>query len=117
MKIYTRSGDRGQTSLVGGSRASKDDPRIEAYGTVDELGAHVGYLHDLSAREAGQQDDRREELVWVLDRLMSCAALLAAEDTTLAKLPQITEEDVERLERWIDRLLEGLPELQHFTLP
>ncbi len=118
MKIYTRSGDRGQTSLVGGTRAVKDDLRIEAYGTVDELGAHVGYLHDLLGREdGGSQSVVREELVWVLERLMRCEALLAAEAEWFAKLPQIGAEDVERLERGIDRLSEGLPELRHFTLP
>lgn len=115
MKIYTRGGDRGSTTLVGGSRVAKSDLRIEAYGTVDELGAHVGYLHDLL--ESEQHREQREELEWVLDRLMSCAALLAAEESWWAKLPQITPGDIDRLESAIDRLLDGLPELRHFTLP
>ncbi len=114
MKIYTRTGDKGTTSLVGGTRAAKNDPRIEAYGTVDELMAHVGYLHDLLAADA---EGIRSELEWVLDRLMSGASLLASEDTMLEKLPQLYAEDVTRLERAIDRLQEGLPELRHFTLP
>lgn len=114
MKIYTRTGDNGTTSLAGGTRAPKNDPRIEAYGTVDELMAHAGYLHDLL-------DDRHREqktqIEWVLDRLMSCASLLAAEDPHSAKLPQVFAEDVGRLETYIDRLQERLPELRHFTLP
>lgn len=115
MKIYTRTGDKGTTSLVGGTRAAKNDPRIEAYGTVDELMAHVGYLHDLLS--AAEQSTLRTELEWVLDRLMSGASLLASEDTMLEKLPQLYAEDVTRLESGIDRLQEGLPELRHFTLP
>lgn len=112
MKIYTRTGDKGTTSLVGGKRAPKNDPRIEAYGTVDELMAHVGYLHDLL-------DDcsLRSDLVRVLDRLMSCASLLASEDTLLAKLPQVKPDDITRLEQRTDELLQGLPELTQFTLP
>lgn len=114
MKIYTRTGDRGATSLVGGTRTPKNAPRIEAYGTVDELMAHTGYLHDLlDDRHAAQ----KMQLEWVLDRLMSCASLLASEDTALAKLPQVFPEDIMRLEEAIDTLQEGLPELRHFTLP
>lgn len=114
MKIYTRTGDAGTTSLVGGMRAPKSDPRIEAYGTVDELMAHAGYLHDLL--DATHQE-QKQQLEWVLDRLMSCASLLASEETMLAKLPQVFPEDVARLELHIDALQEGLPELRHFTLP
>lgn len=112
MKIYTRTGDKGTTSLVGGKRAPKSDPRIEAYGTVDELMAHIGHLHD-------QIEDclLRSDLVRVLDRLMSCASLLASEDTMLTKLPQVTAEDIARLEQRTDELLEGLPQLTQFTLP
>lgn len=114
MKIYTRTGDKGTTSLVGGTRAPKTDPRIEAYGTVDELMAHTGYLHDML--DEGHIGEKKQ-LEWVLDRLMSCASLLASEDTMQAKLPQVFPEDIERLEEHIDALQEGLPELRHFTLP
>lgn len=114
MKIYTRKGDGGTTSLIGGARAPKDDPRIEAYGTVDELMAHTGYLHDLLDDTYAEQ---RTQLEWVLDRLMSCASLLAAESGAVGNLPPVYAEDVIRLEGYIDRLLAGLPELRYFTLP
>ncbi|WP_298063417.1 cob(I)yrinic acid a,c-diamide adenosyltransferase [uncultured Rikenella sp.] len=114
MKIYTRTGDKGTTSLVGGTRTPKDDLRIEAYGTVDELMAHTGYLHDMLD---DRHDMQKGQIKEVLDRLMSCASLLAAEDATAAKLPQVFPEDVERLEEYIDVLQQGLPELRHFTLP
>ncbi|WP_304708786.1 cob(I)yrinic acid a,c-diamide adenosyltransferase [uncultured Rikenella sp.] len=114
MKIYTRKGDDGTTSLVGGARAPKDDARIEAYGTVDELMAHTGYLHDLLNIKHATP---RAQLEWVLDRLMSCASLLAAEGEVGKRLPQVYAEDIARLEREIDGLLAELPELQHFTLP
>lgn len=112
MKIYTRTGDAGTTSLVGGTRTSKCDPRIEAYGTIDELMAHVGYLHDMI-------DDLRlrSELERVLDRLMSCSSLLASEDSMLSKLPQVDGADIVELERSIDALQDGLSPLRHFTLP
>lgn len=114
MKIYTRTGDKGTTSLVGGTRAPKNDARIEAYGTVDELMAHTGYLHDmLDEGHVGQ----KKQLEWVLDRLMSCASLLASEDAMMEKLPQVLPEDIERMEEYIDDLQDGLPELRHFTLP
>lgn len=115
MKIYTRTGDRGTTALIGGERAPKHDPRIEAYGTVDELMAHTGFLHDML--DAQRHAPQRGQLVWVLDRLMTCASLLAAQEQVRAKLPLVGEEDVARLEGYIDELQEGLPELSHFTLP
>ncbi|MEG1606721.1 MAG: cob(I)yrinic acid a,c-diamide adenosyltransferase [Mucinivorans sp.] len=113
MKIYTRKGDSGSTSLVGGTRVSKADPRLEAYGTIDELMAHLGYLYDILPLESGH----RAELSEILSRVMDCGALMASEDTTLDKLPQITDENVAQMERWTDVLLDGLPELHYFTLP
>lgn len=115
MKIYTRTGDQGTTSLVGGSRTSKSDPRIEAYGTVDELMAHIGYLHDILPDTCRTWGD---DLLQVLDRLMSCAALLAtAEEGVAKKMPQIEQADIEWLEKRTDAMLRGLDELRHFTLP
>lgn len=111
MKLYTRTGDKGTTSLVGGSRVDKDDVRIEAYGTLDELTAHLGYLHDLTTSE------HRAELITVLEELMVCQALLAAESQTISKLPKLKKEQIERLERWTDALMQDVPVLRHFTLP
>ena len=72
MKIYTKKGDKGQTGLIGGSRVSKNDLRINAYGTVDELNAHVGLLRDLT-------DDRelKSNLIDIQDRLFTAGSLLA----------------------------------------
>lgn len=111
MKLYTKTGDKGQTSLVGGSRVAKDDPRIEAYGTVDELASHVGHLHDISTNE------HREDLIGILNDLMVCSALLAAEDQTIERLPTLGEEDVLKVEQLTDKLMADVPPLSHFTLP
>lgn len=112
MKIYTRTGDNGSTSLAGGSRVEKDDPRIEAYGTLDELSAHLGYLHDTI-----DSPQIQEQLEWVLDRLMVCGSWLAAEASVFGKLPRLDPDDVARIERMTDGLLENLPQLRYFTLP
>lgn len=113
MKIYTRKGDMGTTSLVGGTRITKSDQRIEAYGTVDELSSHVGYLRDMLP----EGDRNSEILLRILDRLMICEALLASEDAMIPKLPQLDAQDVEFLEQQTDILMEDLPALQNFTLP
>lgn len=111
MKLYTKTGDKGTTSLVGGSRVSKDDPRIEAYGTIDELSAHIGHLHDISTNE------HSVELVTILSDLMVCGALVAAEDQAIKRLPKLTSENAEQIEQWTDSLVQDLPQLSHFTLP
>lgn len=111
MKLYTKTGDQGTTSLVGGQRVAKNDIRIEAYGTVDELSAHIGYLHDIST------NSHKPQLISILSDLMVCGALLAAEDQTIAKLPKLTQSQVEQLEKWTDILMQDVPTLRHFTLP
>ncbi len=113
MKIYTKSGDKGTTSLVGGTRVSKTNPRLSAYGTLDELTAHIGVLHATPASTPAI----KEQLEWILSRVMDCSAILASEDATIAKLPQITTKHPQRLEGWIDAHLDGLPQLKYFTLP
>lgn len=110
MKIYTKTGDAGTTSLIGGTRVSKSEYRIEAYGTVDELMAHIGYLYD-------QYENNNDQLIEILDRLMSCASILASEDQNIEKLPTITEQDITNLENWTDGMLAEVPQIQHFTLP
>jgi len=123
MKLYTKTGDSGSTSLVGGTRVSKADSRLEAYGTVDELMAFIGHLLDKIAdttKLQGNSFDKEgliKELTQILDRLMAVASLLAAEDLTIEKLPHISQDDTRTLEIETDKLLEGLPLLKYFTLP
>lgn len=114
MKIYTKTGDKGTTALIGGRRVSKAALRIEAYGTLDELTAHLGYL---ASTAFTLPEGIREELSEIISRVMDCSAIAASEDETLAKLPSITPEHILHLEKACDRLLEGLPQLTHFTLP
>jgi cob(I)alamin adenosyltransferase len=113
MKIYTRSGDAGNTSLVGGKRVPKNNLRIEAYGTIDELISHVGLLRDEVLRE-----EYRQWLVGIQDRLMTCAAILASdcEDCTV-KVPAIRPADIQMLEDAIDLMEKDLPGLTSFVLP
>ena len=113
MKIYTKKGDKGQTGLIGGSRVSKNDLRINAYGTVDELNAHVGLLRDLT-------DDRelKSNLIDIQDRLFTAGSLLAVgEKGTKMKLPELNETDIHCLESWIDGMDKLLPQMKSFVLP
>ena len=90
--IYTKTGDRGTTSLVGGSRVAKDDHRVEAYGTVDELNSHIGLLAEMFRP---RQDGYYDELKSVQRNLFTIQTLLATEDEALyARLPQLVEDEV-----------------------
>lgn len=113
MKIYTKTGDKGETSLFGGKRVPKYDIRIEAYGTVDELNSYVGLIRD-------QEIDAEifELLIYIQDRLFTLGSILATEPgNTKVKVPALFEEDVVKLEKEIDRMNEELPEMRSFILP
>lgn len=120
MSIYTKTGDDGTTSLVGGTRVPKYDSRLEAYGTVDELSAFVALLRDSMAERNVNSNVLKSEiaiLLIVLDRLMVVEALLAAESETVKMLPSISEEDIAVLEKEIDEMSRYLPKISKFTLP
>ena len=112
MKVYTKSGDKGQTALIGGKRVAKNHPRIEAYGAVDELMAHTALLMDLLA-DANDKDF----LLWILDRLMTASSVLAAEYDTIKKVPQIAQNDVAQVEHRIDEMESELEPVVSFVLP
>lgn len=113
MKIYTKRGDQGNTSLLGGSRVPKYDLRIDAYGTVDELNAHIGLL---SCMEGAQ--NIREQLINVQDTLFIIGSHLA-NDTKKSSYspPAIDEDKVSFLEQHIDTMEAELPPLTNFVLP
>jgi cob(I)alamin adenosyltransferase len=113
MKIYTKTGDKGQTSLIGGTRVPKHHIRIEAYGTVDELNSWIGVLRDSIAEEAVTT-----LLVEIQDRLFTVGSLLAADPgKSKMKLPELEDADITRLEQAIDAMNELLPPMRHFVLP
>lgn len=112
MKIYTKTGDEGKTSLVGGTRVPKDHIRIECYGTVDELCSWIGLIADQDINEKTEN-----LLIEIQDRLFTIESLLAAEPDLDFKLPEIFESDIELLEKEIDRMNESLPQLRSFILP
>ncbi len=113
MKVYTKTGDKGQTSLFGGKRVPKHDLRIDAYGTVDELNSYIGLIRD-------QEIDKRsiDTLIEVQDRLFTLGSILATEPgNNKVKVPQLHEEDILFLEKEIDKMNEVLPEMRSFVLP
>ncbi len=113
MKIYTKTGDSGTTSLIGGKRVPKYDLRIEAYGTVDELISWIGLVRDQDIDE-----NTVELLVEIQDRLMTCASILAADcDDCKLRIPSLKEEDIGLLENSIDSMEESLEPLSSFVLP
>lgn len=113
-KIYTKTGDKGQTSLIGGTRVAKSHIRIESYGTVDELNSYLGMVHDQTTDEAV-----REWLREVQDRLFTIGSVLATDPgkDVKMKLPDLHESDVDWLEARIDQMNEVLPEMRAFILP
>lgn len=116
MKIYTKQGDGGLTSLIGGERVFKTDSRVEAYGTVDELAAFVAMLTDLLRKEEGMACYIRE-LEQLLVEAMSVEALLAVGEGGEGKVPALSAEAVARLEEAIDRMQSEVPPITKFTLP
>lgn len=117
MKVYTKTGDKGTTSLVGGARTSKDDIRVEAYGTVDELMAHIAYLHDAMDSFTGELKEYRHDLVMILNELMSVAALLATDENSQYKVADIKDDSIRFLESRIDYITAELVPVDKFTLP
>jgi cob(I)alamin adenosyltransferase len=113
MKIYTKTGDKGMTSLLGGNIVKKDHPRLEAYGTLDELNSWIGLLRDLVS-----DPETKEILLGIQDRIMVGSTLLANErKENESKLPRIREEDIAGLENKIDKMDEVLEPLKNFILP
>jgi cob(I)alamin adenosyltransferase len=114
MKIYTKTGDKGRTSLIGGTKVSKAHSRIEAYGTVDELNSYIGLCKDISA-----EDKIKSQLQEIQDRLFTIGAALACdpEKETKLKIPDLIESDITALETAIDEMEAQLPVMQSFILP
>ena len=113
MKIYTKTGDKGTTALIGGKRVPKNHLRIEAYGTVDELIADIAVVRDHSEKR-----EIVEDLINVQGKLMVLAAILASGgDEFYEKLPKLFEEDIVWLEKRIDKMEKHLPDLTSFILP
>ncbi|MEN0055913.1 MAG: cob(I)yrinic acid a,c-diamide adenosyltransferase [Mucilaginibacter sp.] len=113
MKIYTKTGDKGFTSLIGGTRVAKHHLRIESYGTVDELNSYIGLIRD---QDIAVHD--KEVLKQIQDRLFTIGSLLAADpERSKMVIPDLHMTDVELLEQEMDNMNEHLPELRHFILP
>ena len=112
--IYTKTGDAGTTSLVGGTRVPKCDPRVEAYGTVDELNAHLGLLAEMVRSFDTESFPRLKE---VQRDLFIIQTLLATEKEVPFDLPALPEDAVQRLEGYIDVHQAALPRLTTFVIP
>lgn len=115
-KVYTKTGDKGTTSLVGGERVSKIDERVEAYGTVDELGSFTAYLSD-HLRSDKELAEYLGDLDRVASQLMSVAALLAVGHGGEGKLPDISPEAIGYLEERIDAMQSRVRPITKFTIP
>lgn len=113
MRVYTRTGDTGETSLAGGKRVQKDHPRLEAYGTVDELNSQLGLIQAVIPDEG-----ERKRLTRIQNRVFIVSSNLAADHAELLeKVPHILEEDIVDLEKAMDLLLDQIPPLSNFILP
>ncbi|HAN20008.1 MAG: ATP:cob(I)alamin adenosyltransferase [Bacteroidetes bacterium GWC2_33_15] len=113
MKIYTKTGDKGETSLIGGTRVPKYHDRIEAYGTVDELISYIGLIRDQKI-----DSNTINTLIEIQDRLMTCASILATDcENCKVKIPELYDSDIEFIEKEIDKMEKDLPPLSSFILP
>ena len=113
-KIYTKTGDKGNTSLIGGTKVPKNDIRIETYGTIDELNSWIGYINDVL-----DQADLKNDLKEIQDRLFTIGSALAtdADKEIKMRLPDLHETDINFLEKRIDTMTSFLPEMKSFILP
>lgn len=113
MKIYTKTGDKGQTSLIGGTRVAKSHLRIESYGTVDELNSYLGLIgsHRITA-ELNKLIEKIQNDLFVMG-----SELASDPGKSKMKIPHLTEKDIQLLEQSIDRMNEDLEPLRYFILP
>jgi cob(I)alamin adenosyltransferase len=113
-KIYTKTGDKGNTSLIGGTKVPKNDIRIETYGTIDELNSWIGYINDIV-----DQADLKNDLKEIQDRLFTIGSALAtdADKEVKMRLPDLHDTDINFLEKRIDTMTSFLPEMKSFILP
>jgi cob(I)alamin adenosyltransferase len=120
-KVYTRTGDAGKTRLAGGQPVWKDSLRVDTYGTIDELNAAVGLVRVMNADGADEYSAAghlEAELRWVQNKLFDVGSILAtAPGQTFKHMPQVTAQDVVRLEQLIDRCQKDLAPLKEFILP
>jgi len=113
MKIYTKKGDAGETSLIGGTRVQKCSMRIESYGTVDELNSYLGLIRDQNI-----DSEYKRHLLEIQDRLFTIGSNLASDPgKSKMKIPGLFDQDVENLEHWMDAMDAVLPEMKSFVLP
>ncbi|WP_426668160.1 cob(I)yrinic acid a,c-diamide adenosyltransferase [Mucilaginibacter sp. McL0603] len=113
MKIYTKTGDKGYTSLIGGTRVPKHHLRIESYGTVDELNSYIGLIRDQDITTHDKQ-----LLKEIQDRLFTIGSSLASDpEKSKMIIPDLHDADIELLEKEMDAMNHNLPELRHFILP
>jgi len=113
MKIYTKKGDQGETSLIGGMRVPKYDLRIESYGTVDELNSHLGLLRDQDI-----DSQYKAQIIEIQQILFTIGSYLAVgKEGSSMKLPELRLEHIEFLEKEIDSMDEALPPMRFFVLP
>jgi cob(I)alamin adenosyltransferase len=112
MKIYTKKGDSGETSLIGGDRVKKTNKRIHAYGTIDELNSAVGLV-----RDSVSSTEIRKQLLDIQSNLFIIGSHLASSPNSKMKIPEIATEDIVSLENYMDEMNKYLPELTNFILP
>jgi cob(I)alamin adenosyltransferase len=113
MKVYTKTGDKGETSLIGGTRVKKSHLRIESYGTVDELNSYIGLVRDQEVNV-----NRKDLLKEIQDRLFTIGSSLASDpEKSKMKIPDLHAEDITLLENEIDKMNDELPPLRVFVLP
>lgn len=114
LKIYTKTGDGGKTSLIGGTKVPKSHIRIESYGTIDELNSFIGLCSDQI-----EDEDSRTMLKEIQDRLFTIGSSLACDPDKepLMKMPDLKQEDIKLLETAIDKMNETLPVMKSFILP
>ena len=117
MKVYTKTGDKGQTSLIGGKRTSKDDLRVEAYGTVDELMAHIALLRDKMALSDINLEEYIADLTHSLNTLMTLSAILATDEAMSERASHISDQTISDIESRIDVIVNLLTPISNFTIP
>ena len=112
MKIYTKTGDNGTTSLIGGTRVAKNDYRLECYGTIDELNAYLGLIRDNYPNQ-----DIQNQLLTIQQKLFVIGAEIANDKPQKTNIPSISEADILSLEEIIDGISEELPPQKSFIIP